>query len=300
MIASSGFVFPAGPRDPMLEVCDVFEADFPRIHQELLVRLDPSVPQSRWERLFRPPWRDPSRPVGVTLQDGRRPVGFLALLFAPPRPGDSGSTICNLSSWIVLDEYRGSSLRLLAPVLSHPDWTVTNLTPTDEVGRLFQRLGFRPLETHRCLLPLRPDRLFRSAGGVEARALDSSDPGELEDAHRWVVEQHGEMARYLALESRASRGLVVYGLGHVRGLPAVRLHHVSNPELFREGLDAVHRLLLRKHGACMLVFDRRILGRATPAGTIHRPLPVPRLFRSRDRTEADLTELFSERILLDL
>lgn len=284
----------------MLEVCDVFEADFHRIHQELLVRLDPRVPRSRWERLFRHPWRDPSRPVGVALQEGGRPVGFLALLFAPARPGDSGSTICNLSSWIVLDEYRGSSLRLLAPVLSHPDWTVTNLSPTEEVGRLFQRLGFRPLETHRCLLPLRPDRLFRFAGGVKARVVDPSDPGELEDEHRWVVEQHGELARYLALEGPDSRGLVVYGPGRVRGLPAVRLHHVSNPELFREGLGPVHRVLLRKHGACMLVFDRRILGRATPAGAIHRPLPVPRLFRSGDRTETDLTELFSERILLEL
>ena len=278
----------------------MFEADFHRIHEELLVRLDPRVTQTQWERLFRHPWRDPSRPVGVALQDGPRAVGFLALLFSPPRPGDSGSTICNLSSWIVLDEYRGSSLRLLGPILRHPEWTVTNLTPTEEVGRLFQRLGFRPLETHRCLLPLRPDRLFRSGEGIAAWGVDPSDPGVLEDAHRWLVEQHGELARYIALEGPDSRGLVVYGVGRVRGVPAVRLHHVSDPELFRKGLGPVHRLLLRKHGACMLVFDRRILGRAVPEGAIHRPLPVPRLFRSGDRTETELTELFSERILLEL
>ncbi|TVR53329.1 MAG: hypothetical protein EA421_11475 [Gemmatimonadales bacterium] len=324
MIACSGSAFPAATRDPgsgpsstedggrspggrpqapgdaVLEVRDVFEDDFHQIHEELLVRLDPRVTRSRWERLFHHPWRDSSRPVGVALQDGGRPVGFLSLLFAPLPPGDPGSTICNLSSWIVLDAYRGSSLRLLGPVLANREWTVTNLTPTEEVGRLFQRLGFRTLETHRCLLPLRPDRLVRPGRGVEVRAVDPSDPGELEGAHRWLVEQHGELAHYMALEGPGSRGLVVYGLGRVKGLPAIRLHHVSDPALFREGLAAVQRFLLRKHGACMLVFDRRILGNHTPQGTIHRPLPVVRLFRSNDRTETELTELFSEMILLDL
>ncbi len=291
---------PEAPGDAVLEVRDVFEDDFHRIHEELLVRLDPRVARSRWERLFHHPWRDSSRPVGVALQDAGRPVGFLSLLFSPLPPEDPGSTICNLSSWVVLDEYRGSSLRLLGPVLSHPEWTVTNLTPTEEVGRLFQRLGFRTLETHRCLLPLRPDLLLRPVRGVEVRAVDPADPGELEGAHRWLVEQHGEMAHYLALEGSQSRGLVVYGLGRVRGLPAVRLHHVSDPLLFREALGPVQRLLLRKHGACMLVFDGRILGSHTPQGTLHRPLPVERLFRSNDRTETELTELFSEMILLDL
>jgi hypothetical protein len=93
---------------------------------------------------------------------------------------------------------------------------------------------------------------------------------------------------------------LVYGLGQRFRLPTARIHHVTDPEILASTLGAVFRALVRRHGVCGVEFDRRLLGRALPAGTILRELPAPRLYRSPDRQPHELTDLFSEMILLDL
>jgi hypothetical protein len=284
----------------VITVREVTPGDFPSVHRSLLVDLNPRVPRETWGRLFSYPWKPEGMPLGYVMLDGDRPVGYLALVFAPVEEDSTAPPVCNVSSWVVKDAHRGSALRLMAPVLTRTDWTLLNLTPTPEVGAMFRGLGFLPLETHRCLLMIRPDRVFAPDRGVRVRQVSAPAPGTLSREHRDILERHGDLVRGLELSLGAESALLVYGLGKLRGLPLIRVHHVTSPDLLERALGSLQRTFLRAHGACMMVFDRRVAGARLPWGTRSRALPAPRLFRSPDAPPEGLGQLYNELILLDL
>lgn len=273
---------------------------FQAVHDGLLTTLNADISRDRWRRLFQHEWRKEGEPRGYVLWDHDRPVGYLGLLFALPAPGDERSPVCNVTSWVVLDSHRGMSLRLVAPILARTDWTVINLTPTLEVHRMFSALGFQELEKERCLIPLRPDRLLPLTRGARVTPVDPGGMESLPGPERHIVLHHGSLVRYLRIERGNASGLIVYGLGRVRGLPSARLHHVTHRSLTLELLGPVQRELFKLHRACFMEFDERVLGPGLPMGTLRHELPQSRLFRSPDRSRGELTSLFTEMILLDL
>lgn len=284
----------------VVEVREIEPEMFQSVQDGLFSTLNPEIPPDRWRRLFEHEWRKDGEPRGYVLWDHDRPVGFLGLLFALPSPGDGKSPICNVTTWVVLDPYRGMSLRLLAPILPRTDWTVINLTPTAEVLRMFSALGFQELEKERCLVPLRPDRLLHLPRQARVSPVDPGRMESLPGLERHIVLHHGALVRYLRIEEGRASGLIVYGLRRIRGLPSAQLHHVTDRKLTLGALGAVQKKLFKLHRACFLEFDDRILGPGLPWGTLRRELPQPRLFRSPDRSREELTNLFTEMILLDL
>ncbi len=284
----------------MTELREIRDSDFDEVHRSLLVRLDRAKPPEVWRRLFNYPWRPSWAPRGYVLVEGDRFVGFLGLVFAPDDRAVGRSPVCNLSSWIVLESYRGQSMRLLSPVLGRADWTVTNLTPTAEVGELMQRLGFVPLETHRSLLRLRSGDLVRGSSGSRIREVGGASEGPMPEDWKTIVDHHGGIARALVVHAGAGEALVMYTVGRLRGIPVARIHHVTDAAPVIEALSSLRRHFLLRRGACIMEFDRRILPEVPEAGLHSRRITTPRLFRSPDRTPSELSELYSERILLEL
>lgn len=254
-----------------LDLREVCLSEFEAIHRHLLSELDPGIPPARWRRLLDPGWDTGEEAAGFALWEGARPVGFVATLHQPA-PSDGRSRICSISSWIVLEGWRGSGLRLLAPVLGRRDLTLVNLTPTPEVLPIFRGMGFEPLERHRHVAPLRPDLLLRRRLGEGPPEGASRDAGGVE----WSVRKRGRV-------------------------PSVRLHHVDDPDAFLAGLPGLWRRWVLRDRAPVLEYDARILrGRRAPWARV-RELPAPRLFRSPDRTPDDLaSERHTEFVLLDL
>ena len=285
-----------------LELREARMDDFAAIHANLLVRLDEEISEARWRRLFDPGWETDGKPAGYALWDGAEAVGFLATLHRPP-PTDGRSPICNVSSWIVLEEHRGSALRLLGPVLARRDWTLVNLSPTAGVEPIFRGLGFEPLETRKFIVPVRPDLPLRpGAGGVRVRWLDAPP----------VPDDHGPLLHGVEIVRRRDGGsdagggggggsVATYSVRKEGRFPSIRLHSVPDPRLFRLALPRLWRGWLARHRAPVVVYDARILGGLRlPFGRV-RVMEVPRLFRSSDRTAADLRdEHYTEMVLLEL
>jgi len=122
-------------------------------------------PREHWRRmLFDPPWDTGGPERGFALFDGARAVGFLGTLYSV-RPVDGAPhRFCNLSSWVVEDAYRSSSMQLVFPLLAMKDVTFVNLTPSPAAHRIFAGLGFRTLEDHQVLeVPLTAGTLFGDA-----------------------------------------------------------------------------------------------------------------------------------------
>ncbi|TVP56138.1 MAG: hypothetical protein EA351_08785 [Gemmatimonadales bacterium] len=289
-----------------LELREARLDDFGPIHANLLVRLNEEISETRWRRLFEPGWETGGKPAGYALWKEEEPVGFLATLHRPP-PTDGRSPICNLSSWIVLEEHRGSALRLLGPVLARQDWTLVNLSPTPEVAPIFRGLGFEPLETRKYIVPVRPDLPLRPGpGGIRVRwgageAVPEDHAALLNGVEvvRKAVGSKGEMEG--APGDPSMRSVVTYSVRSEGRVRSIRLHSVPDARLLRLALPRLWRGWLARHRAPVVVYDARILeGLRLPFARV-REMEVPRLFRSSDRTAADLgDEHYTEMVLLEL
>jgi hypothetical protein len=304
--ALGGLGTAGGGKAVSLELREARMDDFGAIHANLLVRLDEEISEARWRRLFDPGWETDGKPAGYALWDGAEAVGFLATLHRPP-PTDGRSPICNVSSWIVLEEHRGSALRLLGPVLARRDWTLVNLSPTPEVAPIFRGLGFEPLETKKYIVPVRPDLPLRpGTGGIRVRWHDRVEAPEGHEALLKGVEisrkqdERGEGRRGASGDS-SRHPMVTYSVRKGGRVPSIRLHSVPDPRLFRLALPSLWRGWLARHRAPVVVYDARVLeGLRLPFARV-REMEVPRFFRSSDRTAAELRdEHFTEMVLLEL
>ena len=95
------------------------------------------------------------------LVDGDEVVGFVSTILSERMIRGETVRLCNTSSWIVKREYRAHSLALHAKVIADKSVTVTNLSPTLQVLKLLEKLGFTLMDkSERIILPVVTARTF--------------------------------------------------------------------------------------------------------------------------------------------
>src|SRR5262245_50374537 len=114
----------------------------------LLLELDKTHSIEKWRTIFDYQWESGEGYVGYTLVDGRKVVGFNGALFSRRIIGGREVKFCNLTSWIVKEQYRTESLRLVFPILNLKGYTFTNLTMNDRAWDVAKRLGFKNLDAN--------------------------------------------------------------------------------------------------------------------------------------------------------
>lgn len=274
---------------------------FDAIHDHLLTLLPPPRPRDEWRRIFRPPWPSDRDLAGYALVEGDRPVAFMGLLFAERWVGSRKERFCNVTSWIATEPYRGESSLLALQLRSFRDHTVTNLTPTAEAGRVFGRLGFESLETHRTILwagnALRPSVLAR---GLRV----SADPGDVEavldDRDRELLETHRGLTHHQVAWDAGGYCHVVFTLGRRARAPLIRIHRVSDRARFARWLPRLQLHWAREYGAPLAECDSRLVDPLGPPFGVRRARATPRLYRSAGVDRAEIDNLYSEIVLLDL
>lgn len=285
------------------KVVPVRPTEFERIHDSLLVRLNPSIPQERWRRLFDWGWANPEDHTGFALvDDGGSFVGFVATIYSERSVRGRVERFCNLSSWIVLDGYRSSGVGLIMPVLRRTDLTVTNLTSIPAVNRMFRSLGFQTLETHtRVCFPISGmTRVNRGSGGFEIVEEPSMRDPTLPDRIRGDLAALTGRCLHWLVRSKEGPCHLAFTLSRRRRLPTIRLHHVSDPSVFAAALPQLGLRFLFRYRAPQFETDERLLGDLEIPQSQKIALPETRLFRSRSVEAREISNLYSELPLLNL
>src|SRR5262245_37584176 len=114
----------------------------------LMSELDNTQSRERWREIFDYQWESDEGYVGYALVDDRKVVGFNGAIFSRRIIDGREARFCNLTSWIVKDQYRTESLRLVFPFLNLKGYTITNLTMNERAWEITRRLGFKNLDTN--------------------------------------------------------------------------------------------------------------------------------------------------------
>ena len=237
-------------KPPAAKVRPATANDFSAVYPMLQELNNTRFTREIWQRLFTNLWGQSDWCPGYVLDTGDEIVGFLGGVYSADEY--SGMKVCNLTAWIVKDEYRSSSIMLLMPFLRQKDTILTSLTSSPEAYKVYKKLGFKDLDSSaRVLYPV--PSLKRAYGLVTSEEkiselLSGQDKKSFDDHKEldvWqVVIQKGSEICYLMGTRRLGRG---------------HIQKVGNIELFRESIAAVSRKICKEIEVKSLQVDERYL-----------------------------------------
>ncbi|AMO54706.1 hypothetical protein GZ77_24115 [Endozoicomonas montiporae] len=225
-----------------------FDAVYPLLQELNSTRFTREI----WQRLFTNLWQQDDWCPGYVLDNGEEVVGFLGGLNSTTELNDEVHTVCNLTAWIVKDEYRSNSIMLLMPFLKRKNTSLTSLTSSPEAYKVYKKLGFKDVDSEcRIIYPLPSitgkyrvisdrEKVLQALSQQEEKVF--SDHEGL-DVKQLVISDRKEHC-YLLITRRLGRG---------------HIHKISNVELFRKAIGAVSRTICKSINVKSLQVDERFL-----------------------------------------
>lgn len=284
---------------PKLE--PIRDEDLPAFCAFLHTHLNPTLSADVWADAFRQNWGVDKPNNGFLIRDDAgNIVGGIGAIYAAYPVRGKIEQFCNITSWMVLDAYRTQSMRLAMAVVSQPGFHFTDLSPTAVVEQSLKFLKFTPMNEARTLLfnlPAPHQRLM----GVNI----VNEPARLEivldAASAKVYRDHKQFPwlKFLAVGKGNDRSLVIYKPAALKKLPSADVIGFTNPDIFLRYLPVLGCHFLLTGMATTRVESRLLPGK--PAWP-HTELKGyrHRVFRSDRLGEADIQNLYSENVALDL
>ena len=280
-------------------------SDFDRVHPLLLEFKNVNLKKEDWRQLFLDHSGLQNDHFGWVLVDGEEIVGFVSAILSERTFRGRKVRLCNTSSWIVKQEYRAHSLALHAKVIADRSVTITNLSPTQQVLKLLEKLGFTLMDkSERIILPVITPRTFTAHCEIltEASALEQALTGEhLRYFHDHKLPfNHHLLLRAPEGDCYVMMNRSVKAVWRNLRLPFGRVHHISAPHIFVRHLEKVAvRVAMSLKVVAMIVDDRMLRGVA-PWNSFMRP-GGERIaaFRSEVLSAEDIDGLYTEAVLLN-
>jgi len=272
----------------------------------LLSELDGTYSREKWRKIFDYRWESDEGYVGFALVDDRKVVGFNGAIFSRRIIDGREARICNLTSWIVKDQYRTESMRLVFPVLKLKGYTITNLTMNERAWEVTRRLGFENLDTTvRILFPV-PGL---SAARKEEAPVIVSDRSKiaaiLDPVNLKIFRDHLHYnCEHLVIQDSYGHSYIIYTRKRYRkyncDIPYAHILYISDRSAFLRCLNKIKLYFLKSRKYFFLAVDERLIGNATiPYSKVYQ-LKVPRMYKSEVLGREQIDNLYSELVVLGL
>jgi hypothetical protein len=177
---------------------------------------------------------------------------------------------------------------------------LTDLTPTEVVSKTLQFLKFKPMNERHAVWPNLPWPLVRQ-GAIRV----VSDPAQIrrllapDDAKAYRDHCHLPWLRHLAVGLADAWCYVVWKPTRLKGITGASIIALSDPQRFLRYRQALGSHLLVHHGLSYTRVESRFLPRL-PMLCIELSGYRSKVFKSDTLTAADMSNLYSELVALDL
>jgi hypothetical protein len=265
-----------------------------------------SIEKEKWRTIFNYRWESDEGYVGYALVDDRKVVGFNGAIFSQRIIDGREVRFCNLTSWIVKEQYRSESMRLVFPFLSLKGYTLTNLTMNERAWEVTKRLGFKNLDTNiRLLFPV-PGLSAFGKEDPPAIVSDQSRIAEILDpVNLRIFRDHLQYnCGHLVIQDKYGYSYILYtGKSYKKyncSVPYAHIQYISDRSVFLKHIDRIKPYVLKTRKYLFLAVDERLIGnRPIPYSKVYK-LKIPRMYRSEILTGEQVDNLYSELVVLGL
>ena len=272
----------------------------------LLSGLDDAHSREEWREIFDYQWESDEGYVGYALVDDRKVVGFNGALFSRRIIDGREARFCNLTSWIVKEQYRTESLRLVFPFLKLKGYTITNLTMNERAWEITKRLGFKNLDTNVRILFLVPGLSSTRKEEAPVIVSDQSKIAEILDPVnlKIFIDHSHYNCGHLVIKDKYGYSYIIYTRKRYRkyscDIPYAHIHYISDRSAFLRRLNKIKSYFLKSRKCFFLAVDERLIGNATiPCSKVYQ-LKIPRMYKSEVLSREQVDSLYSELVVLGL
>jgi len=281
----------------MTVVAPISDVDLPDATQFMRENLNPRIPQEVWLAAFRRKWLQEKPNNGFMLRDQGRIVGTLGAIYSEQQIAGVRRLFCNITSIVVLPEYRGRTLDLFARCLGQKAFNFTDLTPSPAVEKICKLLKFRTLVSGEYVCPHLP--VLPAMAGLRVvpnETAESALPAHVARIHR----DHGDLPwlQRLVIGKRDRFCLVIYRRSQVRNLKSAGVLYFSDADLYRDYYWAIGGHLLLRDGLIASRVSRRFFGTPPPLSLSRDSQAL--LYRGADLPDSDVPSIYSELAALPL
>jgi len=267
----------------------------------LNAHLNPKITAGVWAAAFSQDWGVTKPNNGFLIRDNKGAIaGGIGAIYATYPVRGRLEQFCNITSWMVLEAHRTQSMRLAMALVSQPGFHFTDLSPTAVVEQSLRFLKFKPMNEARTVLFNLPLPHQRLAGARVVRDITHFEM-VLDTASAKVFRDHKNFPwlRFCAVGQGNEYSLVVYKRATLKKLPSAEIIGFTNPDVFLRYLP-----LLGCHFFSFGMVTTRVESRLLPGRPVWPHIEISgyrnRVFRSDVLTEADIQNLYSEHVALDL
>jgi hypothetical protein len=258
--------------------------------------------EERRKKVFGYQWERDETHCGLILIDGDKTVGFLGMIFSRRLINNKVEKFCNLTSWFVCKDYRSRSIFLILPLHAMKDYTITDLTPSKNVYKIQNKLGFKDLETNgRLLLPF-GRRLFEPKYAPINLTHDLvAIEQKLEGQNLIIFNDHKHYSCcHFLLTSKDRCCYIIYTILRRKRTQHVHLHYISDPDLFALAYRDIRKSILSHAKARFLLIDSRFVKNRKLPLSICLPYRAPKQYISATLKPEQIDNLYSELVMLNL
>lgn len=287
----------------MPKVSKVSKQDFDLIFP-LLHNFDQSHSKEQWKNIFEQPFNNGEDNCGYALFDGDKVVGFLGYIYSNKLIEKKSKKFCNLTTWIVDEEYRNNSLQLIYPILKMKDYCITNYIPAKSVYDVSKKLGFKDLELYEnVMLPIvNPFKcIFNKCTFITipddiVKFLQKT--GDLELLK--VVNDHKNYkCNFVLIKSKTIYSLILFTRAKRKKITFAQVQYISNKELFFSCLDRFKITLMWRFKIISPIIENRNLIEGSRFFSIKVKFNNPQIYRGEIVDKSKIDNLYSELIMLN-
>lgn len=287
----------------MVTIRDARADDFEKVYPLLLDFNNHFLTKEHWRQLFVDHSGCQNGRFGFILFDGEDAVGFIATIFSERTYGGEKLRICNMSNWIVKNKYRVHSLSLLTKVLASGADAITNITPTAQVLKVCEKIGFTTIDKSERIIWPSPTGLGRRGVKILTRREDVEPALSGEQLricrdhalpwshHAVILATQGECYLMMNRSEKAIKGDM--------RLPFARIYHLSNAEIFVNYADCLALAMAIDHKVVGMIVEERMFYGRRIWHSIARPGVRTAAFKSNKLNALQIDNLYSEMILLN-
>ncbi|MBA4695786.1 MAG: hypothetical protein H2069_00175 [Legionella sp.] len=276
-----------------------YPKDFEKIYP-LLTLFNSPYTKEEWRSIFDYDWQGKQDFIGFHLETATEVVGFIGLIFSQRVVEGKMKLFCNISSFIVKETHRASSVLLLQPLRTLKDVIFTGFAPIKASYQLMTMLGFTTLEKQVALIPTlqtlyaAPSRHF-----YQDNAILSYVSGEL---YRIVADHLSTRVASILFEEQGRQLLIIYKIHKHKmfkvSVPKVRVIYLSDPSFFEKFAVKILKTFSRLFGLTTILYvDSRFLSSQSKLWNYRKNVDPCRIKYGTIANDC-IDELYSENVLL--
>ncbi|MBF0236068.1 MAG: hypothetical protein HQM12_00060 [SAR324 cluster bacterium] len=283
----------------MIRVETVTQQMFSEVFQLLKDLRNHNLLESDFRSIFDYPWKNKLEYPGYVLFDDDKIVGFIGTIFCERILNNKVEKFCSITSWVVKEQYRDQSLRMLLPIVRLKDYTITVLTLKKDLLPLFQKLKFKILETETIIIPPIPKISIRSTSSISITMDEAVLKSKLNDQDARIYKDHLTYDCYhLLVYDQYSYCYILFSKARKRGFKFNRIHYISNIKLFAKNSIRINFRMIQYSKVFLTVLDSRFCRDISIPHSIKFRLRSDKIYKSSSLDAHMIDNLYTEYILL--